>query len=64
VDNADLDAFIARVQDSLGPNPTKEETVEATTAAMLALTEEERQSVSEDQLRRRLAVYRSVELGT
>jgi hypothetical protein len=56
-------AFIARIQSSLGPDPSEEEIVEATNAAVLGSSVEERQSINVAELRRRRAAYRSIEIG-
>jgi hypothetical protein len=61
VNNAELDEYITRIENALGPDPSEEEIVEAATVAYLALTDEERGSIDLDQLRLRQAVYRSVE---
>jgi hypothetical protein len=61
MNSAELDEYITRIENSLGPDPSDEEIVEATTTAYIALTEEERASIDLNQLRRRQAVYRSIE---
>jgi hypothetical protein len=53
--------FIERIYDSLGPTHTKAELLEATSVAHLRLTNEEQQAMLPE-LKRRLAVYRSVDL--
>jgi hypothetical protein len=57
MNSAELDEYITRIENSLGPDPSDE----ATTTAYIALTEEERASIDLNQLRRRQAVYRSIE---
>ena len=61
MNNAELDEFFTRVESGLGPDPSEEEIVEAARAAFLALTDEERQSVSLDEPYRRPTVYGAVE---
>jgi len=58
-----MDAYFARIEATLGPDPTDKEIVEAARVAFLALPEDVRRSINMDELRRRLAVYRSVEFG-
>jgi hypothetical protein len=46
VNNAELDEYLTRIENSLGPDPSDEEIVEATTAAYPAPTKVERRRQS------------------
>jgi hypothetical protein len=60
-DAGKMDDLVRRIGNSLSPYPSDEEITEAARVAFWALTDEERQSLTVDELRRRLSVYRSIE---
>ena len=49
MNNAELDAFFTAIESTLGSDPSDEEIVEAARVAFLALTDEERESISLDE---------------
>ena len=56
-----MDDFVRRIGNSLSPDALDKEITEAARVAFWALTDEERRSLTVDELRRRLTVYRSIE---
>ena len=60
-DLGEMDDFVRRIGNSLSPDALDEEITEAARVAFWALTDEERRSLTVDELRRRLTVYRSIE---
>jgi hypothetical protein len=60
LDNTEVDAYIERIYDSLGNSYTEAELLEATRLAHLSLTQEQRERMLPE-LMRRQAVYRSVD---
>jgi hypothetical protein len=63
MDNAEIDAFIEGIYESLGPTYTEAELLEATRVAHLSLTREQQERMLPE-LRRRHAVHRSAEFSS
>lgn len=59
-DPGELGDLVRRIGNSLSPDALDEEITEAARVAFWALTDEERRSLTVDELRRRLTVYRSI----